>query len=294
MKWLRTALITCALVAFGIAGSSAAAAGSPGTGSGSPVTGSGSPTPLAAPPRAQLAQFACVHALDPENRSVSVRAVMRPLTGTRRMAIKFDLYEQTPGAAFASLGKVGGLGAWVLPDTPTLGQLPGDVWRLDKDVINLPAPAAYQFHVTFRWTGLHGRTIGTAVRRSRTCRQPELRPDLLVQSIIVSAIAGHPQKDLYTATIANQGATGAGPFEVLFTPGDSSAPTVDTLAFLGAHKSRQLSFEGPVCNATSPPSVTVDAADQVDDYNRANNILSAVCPAPSSTPTVSLAHGGRR
>ena len=246
------------------------------------VAVAGAASATAAPlPRASLTQFSCVRALDPDNRSVSVRAVMRPLAGTRKMAIKFDLLEQTAGSAPQALGKVGGLGVWITPIDPTLGQLPGDVWRLSKPVFNLDAPADYQFRVRFRWTGAHGRVLGTAVRLSRTCHQRELRPDLLVESISVSAVAGHPDKNLYTAVIADQGATGAGPFEVLFAPGDASAPTADTIQFLGAHHSRQLSFVGPVCDPADPPTVTVDAASQVDDYNRANNVMSAACP---STP----------
>ena len=33
----------------------------------------------------------------------------------------------------------------------------------------------------------------------------------------------------------------------------------------------------------SPPTVTADSASQVDDFNRANNRLSAVCPAAPSS-----------
>lgn len=244
------------------------------------VAGAAAPAP---PPRASLTQFSCVRALDPDNRSVSVRAVMRPLAGTRRMAIKFDLLEQTAGSAPEALGKVGGLGVWITPTNPTLGQLSGDVWRLSKPVINLEAPAGYQFRVTFRWNGSHGRILGTAVRLSRTCHQPELRPDLLVDTISVTAISGQPEQDLYSAVIADEGATGAGPFEVLFAPGDTSAPITDTVQFLGAHKTRQLSFVGPVCNPSNPPTITVDAASQVDDYNRANNVMSAECPLPTNS-----------
>jgi hypothetical protein len=138
--------------------------------------------------------------------------------------------------------------------------------------------------VTFRRTGALGKVLGTAVRYTRTCTQRELRPDLLVSSITVNPIAGHPAEDLYTAVIADQGATGAGPFEVLFAPGDSSAPITRTVQFLRAGESRSLSFVGATCDATSPPTVTVDATSEVDDYNRANNTMIAVCPAVT-TPT---------
>jgi hypothetical protein len=235
-------------------------------------------------PRAQLNQFACVHALDPANRTVSTQAVMRPLAGTRKLAVRFELLlDRGADSAPQTVVRAGDLSVWISPSNPTLGQLPGDVWHLQKTVLNLDAPAGYQFRVSFRWTGAHGKVLGTATRWSRICRQKELRPDLLVTSIAVAPVAGHPQRNLYTVVIANQGATGAGPFEVLFAPGDSSAPTVDMNQFLLAGASRQLSFIGPACNSASPPTVTVDATSQVDDYDRTNNAMTALCPAPAGT-----------
>ncbi|MGZ4194670.1 MAG: CARDB domain-containing protein [Solirubrobacteraceae bacterium] len=235
----------------------------------------------AAPPRSQLTGFACSPALDPGARAVAVDAVMRPLTGTRKLAIRFELLQRATGMPVQTV-QGGDLGVWRTPANPTLGRLPGDVWRLQKSVYNLDVPFTYQFRVSFRWTGAHGKVLGTATRYSRTCRQRELRPDLTVTSISVSSIAGHPKKELYTAVVANQGLTGAGPFQVLFVPGDSSAPTTATVSFLGAGKTRTLSFVGPLCDSTSPPTVTADSASQVDDFNRANNQLTTVCPAVPS------------
>jgi hypothetical protein len=245
------------------------------------------------PPRAQLTEYVCQRALDPPNRSISTQAVMRPLTGTRKLAIKFELLERTPDATAATVVHATGLGVWVTPTNPTLGQLPGDVWRLNKPVLNLDAPATYQFRVTFRWTGAHGKVIGSAVRYSRSCHQPELRPDLAVTAITVSPVTGHPDKDLYTATIADQGATGAGPFEVLFAPGDTTTPLTRIITWLPAYASRQVSFEGPLCDAANPPTITADATDEVDDYDRANNALTAVCPA-TTTPASGAASSRRR
>jgi CARDB protein len=233
------------------------------------------------PPRAQLVGFSCTHALDPGSRAIAVTAVMRPLTGTRKMALRFELLQRSPGLPVQAVD-VGDLGQWRSPPNPTLGQLPGDVWRREKPVYNLAVPFTYQFRVSFRWTGTHGKVLGTATRDSRTCRQRELRPDLTVKSIAVSPIAGHPKKDLYTAVLANQGLTGAGPFQVLFVPGDSSAPTTANVTYLGAGKTRTMSFIGPLCDATSPPTVIADSASQVDDFNRVNNQLTAMCPATPS------------
>ena len=82
-----------------------------------------------------------------------------------------------------------GLGSWISPTDPTLGQQAGDVWILNNPVVNLFAPAAYRFRVTFRWIGSQGQTLGTAMQL-----EPDLlparaaRPDLLVRSLSVTPI----------------------------------------------------------------------------------------------------------
>ena len=241
------------------------------------ATGAGA----AAPPRAQLRAFACQNALDPGGRSVSVTAVMRPVTGTRRMTVRFDLFSSVSGAAPVAI-HFGDLGTWIKPDNPTLGQLPGDVWNLQKQVVPLAAPASYRFRVDFRWIGAHDRILDSAELITPRCRERELRPDLSVQSIAVTALPDHPSQDLYTAVIANQGNSAAGPFSVLFSPGDGSATTTRPIAFLRAHDSRAVNFIGPACTTATAPTVTADSALQIHDLNRANNALTATCPASAN------------
>jgi CARDB len=230
------------------------------------------------PPRDTLAAFACQRALDPPNRSVSIKAVMRPVAGTRTLSLKFDLLEKQGGTTRTLTG-AGDLGVWLSPKDPTLGRRPGDVWELTKAVSNLDAPAGYRFRVTFRWLGAHDKVLATANRQSAGCTQRELRPDVLVESVAVTAIPHKPHKQLYTAVIANAGASSAGPFQVLFTPGDGSASQTHAVTHVGAHSSRRLSFVGPLCTAASPPTVVADSADQVDDSDRDNNAMTVTCPS---------------
>ena len=233
-------------------------------------------------PRAQLRAFTCQRALDPANRSVSVTAVMRPMAQTRRLQVKFDLLVARGMAAPRKLVRAGDLGVWINPKNATLGRLPGDVWNLQKPVVELAAPATYRFRVQFRWLGAHRHLLGTAVHYSRSCRQTELRPDLLVHSIAVSAVADHPAEALYTAKVENAGNSAAGPFDVLFAPADGSHTETHTVAVLKAHRSLSERFVGPACTATTVPTITADSASQVDDLNRSNNQLTAVCPASPS------------
>jgi len=236
------------------------------------------PVVAADPPRAALRDFVCQQALDPPARAVSVQAMMRPLPGTQKLSIRFQLLVTRKFPASVALVRAGDLGSWTAPQDPTLGQQPGDIWRLTKPVANLLAPAAYRFRVTFRWTGSNGRLLGTAVRLSPSCTQHERRADLLVASIRVRSIAGRPSVEDYIVLIRNAGATAAGPFGVLFAPGDNSASRTLTVARLEPGASLRETFVGPLCTASTAPTITVDPTDQIDDSNRSNNSLTATCP----------------
>jgi len=233
----------------------------------------------AVPPRSHLRSFVCRRAVDPLRRTVSVTAVMRPVPGTLRMAVRFDLLSRSrTGGAFSAV-RVGDLGTWLSPiDQPTLGQRPGDVWVISHPVAGLAAPATYHYRVAFRWTGANGRVLATHTRQTANCFQPELRPDLRVKSITVTPSIGKPSLDSYAAVIKNAGATGAGPFTVEFAlPGRIVDRTVRRLA---AHSTRTETFQGPLCSATSDPTVTVDPAHRILDVNPNNNTLQATCPVP--------------
>jgi hypothetical protein len=154
----------------------------------------GSGTAAAAPaPRAQLRDFVCHRAGRVPDRYMSITAVMRPLLGTRRMELEFNLLVRRPdSSAPPSAIRAGGLGVWVSPPDPTLGQLPGDVWNFDKWVGDLGAPASYQFRVSYRWIGAEGQVIGADVRYSARCREPVHAPEALVPSIAVKPISRRP------------------------------------------------------------------------------------------------------
>jgi hypothetical protein len=228
----------------------------------------------ASAPRAKLRSPRCVTALDPASRALSVTATMRPLTGTTKLQLKFALTSRADNSRAFTRVRGGDLNSWVTPKDPTLGQRPNDVWNLIKQVVNLKAPATYRFKVTFRWVGAHGKVLGTAVKTGPTCYQPELRPDLQVRTISVRAVAGQPTLDEYIAVIRNAGASASGPFEVQFV--DGQVVKTHDVDSLDAHGSIKQHFVGPSC-ATASAVVTVDANDQVDDYNRANNSLHVVC-----------------
>lgn len=235
------------------------------------------PVVLAASSGPRLQSFVCQRALDPPTRAVSITAVMPTLSGTEKLALRFELLRRS--GASSSFAEVSGrdLRTWVHPDNPTLGQRPGDVWIVSHPVVNLLAPASYRYRVTFRWTGSHGRVLSEIVRQSPVCYEPELRPDLVVKAITVLPIAASPLKNAYTAEVVNNGATAAGPFEVQFS--DAGAVQDHTVSSLGAHSAVRERFVGALCTSSSSPTVTVDPGHQVDVYSRSKAALTATCPA---------------
>jgi hypothetical protein len=232
--------------------------------------------------KATLRDFVCVKGSDPPARGVSIQAVMRPLTGTKHMAMRFDLLTKTSTTGSYVAITQGDLGTWKTPSNPTLGQRPGDVWRLNKPVVDLSAPADYKFRVMFRWTGARGRVIGTATRYSPVCFEPA--PQLVVQSITITPVARKPKQDHYSVVIANEGGVLAlGPFQVQFT--DTGGPSVAetrTVQQLGAHKTRLIKppFTGALC-ATGAVTVTVDPGEVVGP----SNSMTAVCPSATAART---------
>ncbi len=249
----------------------------------------GASAAAAAPPTTQLTGPVCHHALFPAQRKVAITAVMRPVSGTSSMAMMFDLQRASRRwGPFASV-RGAGLDQWVRPANPTLGQRPGDIWKFDQKVENLPGPAYYRFRVRFRWTGARGRSLRTSSTNGPVCFQPELRPDLQARSLTIKPPAGAGSQTSsgqaaptpqyrYIGVIANRGLTSAGPFEVeLIEPGTSSQTA--TVNGLGSHATIRETFTAPPCTPGSQITLIVDPNGAVLDYNHANNTLSVPCPA---------------
>jgi hypothetical protein len=233
---------------------------------------------LAATPPAALTKIACHSTLDPSQRSVSVTSTMRHVPGTESLAVRFTLLESAPGSATKPVLD-GDLGHWLTPADPSLGGEPADVWKLTKAVYNVDAPAIYRFRVSFRWLGAGGTILSSTTLSTGRCRARELRPDVLVRSVAVSAVPDRPGRDRYVAVIANQGLTASGPFAVALTPSDGAASQTMAVASLGQGAQTQVTFIAPRCNPTDPPIIVADPAGAVDDYNRSNNTLTVNCPA---------------
>jgi hypothetical protein len=242
-----------------------------------PAASASRPRAATAPPRDALGAIACHQAINPLQRDVSVQATMRHLTGTQTLQIKFSLSLTASGEPAAAV-VAGGLGQWLTPSAPTLGQRPGDIWKLSKTVYNLGG-GSYQFSVAFRWLGANGKVLRTAALASSSCAIKELRPDLAVRSVKVRSIAGAPTRDRYLAIVVNQGPSASGPFALLFDPGVTGASSqTKPIMSLTPGQRTTVRFTGPVCDAASPPTVVADPTGMVDESDRSNNALTVSCP----------------
>jgi hypothetical protein len=228
------------------------------------------------PQKAELRGLQCRRSPEPAGRTVSVTAVMRPVSGTVRMALKFSLERRVPGTGegFRSVPSRQ-LGQWVNPANPSLGQNPADVWMLKQNVVNLSAPAAYRFRVWFRWTGANGRVLSRAVRVSPVCYQPDPRPNLSVRSISVTSLGNGQSR--YDVLVHNGGNLASGPFTVRLDPpgGQSQSAMSQSLA---PRATERESFDAPACTSGDQVTAVADPDGKVADRNRADNTLTVACP----------------
>jgi hypothetical protein len=262
MRRLAT-ICTCLAAALAVAAPSASAS---------------RPHAATAPPRDVLGAIACHQAINPLQRDASVQATMRPVTGTQTLQIKFSLNLTVSGEP-ATAVVAGGLGQWLTPSDPSLGQRPGDIWKLSKTVYNLGG-GSYQFSAAFRWLGANGKVLRTATLKSSSCSIKELRPDLAVRAVKVKPIAGAPTRDRYLAVVVNQGLSASGPFSLRFDPGVAGASSqTKPVMSLPPGQSTKVGFTGPACSVASPPTIVADPAGTVDESDRSNNALTVTCPA---------------
>lgn len=233
-------------------------------------------TPALVASHTKLTGFVCRRALRPIDRSISATAVIRPISGTVKLAVNFRLLRRSPTGVVINVHGAG-LGTWL---TKSIQSRPQEAWRVIHTVSYLSAPATYRLKVSYRWVGAGGRVIAHGARRSRRCRQPELRPNLEVQSIAVGADATDASDDYYLARIYDAGATGAGPFLVQLA--DQEQLVNRRVRHIRRHELLSVRLAGPLCDRADPPTVTVDPYHRVDVYSRARASLTATCPASTA------------
>src|SRR2546423_8470319 len=195
-------------------------------------------------------------------------AQMGAVPQTERMQVRFDVQQRLAGSDLRRV-VAPGLGVW-------RSSVPGvDIFRYRKQVANLQAPADYRALVRFRWLDATGKVIQSAVRRTKLCRQPDMRADLRLARVSAEPAGGRRAR--YTVVVRHHGRTATPGFTVAFAIGDQAQPTQSVRPLLPDEK-RALTFVGPRCDAQTLLRVSVDPDLAVDEADETNNARTVVCP----------------
>jgi hypothetical protein len=224
-----------------------------------------------APPlRAKLS--ACQSGPAASARTATFVGSMPAVAGTKRMWMRFDLFERVaPATDFAAV-KAPRLGVWQksAPGRASSG------FVFTQRVQGLTGPASFRAQVRFRWYGAGGRLLRSATRTSAMCKQPDERPDLRAGAL--DAARG-PLLDqaTYELDVRNDGRTAATGFDVVLTVGGAEQPP-QHVAGLAPSATAPVTFVGPRCAPGSTLRFEVDAEDTVEESSEADDVVERVCP----------------
>jgi hypothetical protein len=218
------------------------------------------------PPRLAAKLESCTKGALRSERAVTFVGSMPAVPGAERMRMRFELERRRPGERrWRRMRGVPGFGMWERSAPMRAGFI------FHKRVDGLAVPARYRAVVRFRWESRDGRLVHSARRRTATCAQPDLRPDL-----VPGALAGAPEpragSALYTLVVRNGGRSAAGPFSVRVGPS-----TVE-LDGLPAGEQRAVLVSGPVCAPGTTVLVEVDADRRIEESRERGNASPRPCP----------------
>jgi len=230
------------------------------------VLAGGAPAHAAGPPLS-AALVSCQTGRDSARRHAVFTASMPSMADTRRMAMRFDLYERATGAASYVRLRVPKWGVWVRSHDG----VPGFIFT--KRVDRLAPPASYRAVVRFRWYDAQGRVQGQARRETGPCRQPDLRPNLTVASVTTDG------RD-YLVELRNDGRGDAGPFSLSLRVDD--LVVILTIDGLAAGRSRTVAVGQSRCRPADRVFLRLDGDRMVDETDETDNAVSRPCPFADS------------
>ncbi|HET6506675.1 MAG TPA: CARDB domain-containing protein [Baekduia sp.] len=221
-----------------------------------------------ATPAARVA--ACTTGAADDERAAAFTGSMSA-SGAKRMQMRFALQQRLGPGPKGTFKKVAvpDWGSWEKAD-PGRG-----AFVFTKRIEALTAPAAYRVVVTFRWLDGRNHVLRTTTRTSPACEVADPRPDLSLGGI--DAVATGPGRAAYTLAVANDGHSTAAPFAVTVTVGGvTSAPVI--LGPLTAGDRASGAVAAPRCAPGSTITVTLDAANAVDESHEADDVVQRPCP----------------
>jgi hypothetical protein len=215
------------------------------------------PASAAAAAPASVSLTACV----PNERKASFEARMEQIPGAERMKLRFWLEGRKPGRAWRRV-PAPELAGWRTANPETTRFIS------ERNVNKLTGPSYYRALVRFRWLDDDGRVVARAKARSRSCWQPDHRPNLKLRELSFEG------EGSYVVLVANTGRSPTGPFEVAIT---GLAPFVIEEE-LQPGEERLIEAVGPDCEPGTLVTAIADPLDLIDERNELDNAVSRRCP----------------
>jgi hypothetical protein len=223
--------------------------------------------PTAAPPPLKASLAACSIGAEEDQRFAVFTGSMPAYRGTRRMAMKFDLFVRPIGAADWLPVKGKGLSRWQRSHPGREG------FVYTKRVERLLQGNEYRVTVRFRWYQQVGFRRRDRVRRTPVCRQPDQRPNLKIEALRIEPGADAASRK-YVVTVVNAGRTAAEAFDVgLVTTQDD----VRAVPGLPAGERATVEFGAPACPLGERVTAQADVRGVVGESSERDNRFIAAC-----------------
>jgi hypothetical protein len=201
---------------------------------------------------------------DRDAQVAEFQARMQMVPGAQRMQMRFTLKVERGRRGYRRVAAPG-FGVWTTAD-------PGVTrYVYTRRVEDLLGPARYRVHVHFRWLDAGGRTIKRDTARSRSCRQPDPRPNLTVRNLWTEP-TGDPERLRYVVLVRNTGRGEAEPFELEVS--GAEPVLVDALE---GREQRLVELVGPACEPGWKLTATADPLDEIDERSERDNALAITC-----------------
>jgi hypothetical protein len=195
----------------------------------------------------------------PKERAAEFEARMDQIGGAVRMKLRYSLEARRPGRSWRRV-VAPELAGWRTADPATTRFIS------ERRVTQLTGPSHYRALVRFRWIDDDGEIVARATRRSRSCWQPDHRPNLKPRELLLE------DGGRYLALVANTGRSASGTFDLEIT---GLQPLV--IGSLEPGEERWVEATGSQCEPGHVITATADPLDLVDERNERDNELSVRC-----------------
>jgi hypothetical protein len=197
----------------------------------------------------------------PKERTAAFEARMDQISGAERMKLRYSLEARRPGRLWRRVAAPE-LGGWRTASAETTRFIS------ERRVTQLTGPSSYRALVRFRWIDADGDIVARAKARSRSCWQPDHRPNLKLRELSFEG------EGSYVTLVANTGRSPTGVFELAIT-GLLSFPNDELLP----GQERLIEATGPDCEPGAVITAIVDPLDLIDERNESDNSVSRRCPS---------------